>query len=416
MKNFIKKQLEKFGYSCNAQARETIANAIQKKGITIEPHKFDIKEWAPIIKKAIEVGGCVHGTEYSYLNAQGSISTAKVFDLYQIPKKLTNPFLICFSGYMPAAIYAVEAMRSYEEKYQKKLPLFTTGKSGNKGLFTSVFNKTTGYMVNTEAESYMRIIEQIVPRKDIRKYQKPVTDINTKANFVEMYKLAKSLKLKEITPILCSGQPWYTKRLLSEGMLEFGKPQYSDVKINLVVLDCPLTLDSTTPEGHLSELMLGYIAASLGPLTKDTCPLDNPDFSKERYLLPEVLDTDWSIFEKLITTYSNMGWPDYQESLYNVDHKTAALNIIEADLRARASFTPETYEDAIKCDINYYLRTPKENQRKFFYRTICLKTSWYDGNNHYTSYNNIPYLDFKSNPELYKNWSHSPHNNKENHF
>ena len=416
MKRLIKEQLEQNGYVCNAQARETIADAIQKEGIIVEPHKLDIKEWAPVIKRAIEVGGCTHGTEYSYRNAQGSTSTAKVFDLYEIPKKLVNPFLVCFSGYMPAAIYTIEAMRAYEEKYGKRLPLFATGKGGNKGLFASVFNRTKGYMVNTEAEAYMRIIEQIVPCNDIRKHQRNVADIDTKGNFGEMYQLAKSLKLKEATFILCSGQPWYTKRLLAEGMLEFGNPQYSDVKINLVVLDCPLTLDSATPEGHLSELMLGYIAASLGPLTKDTCSLEAPDFSKERYLLPGVIDADWSVFEKLITDYSNMGWPNYQELLYNVDHETAVCNIIEADLRARASFTPEAYEDAIRCDINCYLRASKEDKRKFFCRTVYLKAGFYDGHRHHTAYDKVPYLDFKSNMELYKIWSFSTWKDYENHF
>ena len=163
--------------------------------------------------------------------------------------------------------------------------------------------------------------------------------------------------------------------------------------------------------------MLGYIAASLGPLTKDTCSLDDaPDFSKERYLLPGVLEADWSVFEELITRYSNMGWPNYQELLYNVDHKTAVLNIIEADLRARASFTPEAYEDAIRCDINCYLRASKEDRRKFFCRTVYLKAGFYDGHRHHTSYNNVTYLDFKSNMELYKLWNTSTWKDTENHF
>ena len=49
-----------------------------------------------------------------------------------------------------------------------------------------------------------------------------------------------------------------------------------------------------------------------------------------------------------------MGWPNYQEILYNLDHETAVENIILADLRARASFTPQGYDDALRADIERY--------------------------------------------------------------
>ena len=108
---------------------------------------------------------------------------------------------------------------------------------------------------------------------------------------------------------------------------------------------------------YLSELLLGYVAASLGPMLKDTTPLSTdilPDFTKERYLLPETEDEDWGCFRELITEYSNMGWPNYQELIYGIDHETAVENIILADLHARSSFSPEGYDEALRADIKKY--------------------------------------------------------------
>lgn len=397
----VKNLLEKNGFTCNAAARTAIAECVSLP----KPNELDLKDWAPVIEYAIEVGGAPHGTEYAYKNAQDGISVAKVFDLYEIPQGLVNPLLVCLSGYMPAAIYTLEALRAYEVKYGEKLPLFATGQGGNKGLFAQVFNREDGLMVQTEAEAYMRMMEKVIDPAAVRQYQRRVADTDANGNFDEMYQLAKSEGWKEVTFIICSGQPWYTKRLLAEGMLQFGKSEYADVKINLVVLDCPLTLESITPEGHLSELMLGYIAASLGPLTKDTTSLEAPDFSKERYLLPGVAEADWSVFEELITYYSNMGWPNYQELLYGVDHKTAVYNVIMADLRARASFMPVTYEDAVRSDVNDYKLCIKENSRKkYFPRTVYLKFGWYDGCRRHTAYDQVSYLDFQKEFERYRAW------------
>lgn len=49
-----------------------------------------------------------------------------------------------------------------------------------------------------------------------------------------------------------------------------------------------------------------------------------------------------------------MGWPNYQELLYGVPHKLAVTNIILSDLYARASFTPEDYEEGLRRDIEQY--------------------------------------------------------------
>lgn len=392
MKRKINALLSANGYKCNADGRIYVAENISSLP---QPHELKLKDWAPIIRYAIEVGGAKHGTEYQYRNAQGGTSTARVCDLYQIPLDLKNPYLVCFSGYMPAWQYTLEAWRANKQKNIATLPIFVTGKGGNKGLFASVFNRENGIMVESEAEAYMRMLEMLIGYY-ARRHQQEVKDMDTKGNFESMYQMAKAKGHDEATFILCSGQPWYTKRLLAEGMLEFGKPEYADIKINLIVLDCPLTLDSLTPEGHLSEIMLGYIAASLGPLTKDTCSLDEPDFSKERYLLPGVAEADWSIFEELITFYSNMGWPNYQELLYGVDHETAVYNIIEADLRARNSFSAERYDRALLDDFNFYKnRIHPESKEKFFCRKVYLVRSFRDGFRRHSDYQTIDYLDYK---------------------
>ena len=408
MKQRILALLDQSGYKCNSETRSLIANKVQNIYYSDRFHPT-LKEWANVIEYAIEVGGATHGTSYQYRNAQGSISEAKVYDLYKIPEGLVNPMLVCFSGYVPAAFYALEAYRAYKVKYGKELPLFATGKGGNKGLFEKVFNDQEGYMVDTEAEMYMRIMEQFLDSDTVRQNQRAVADMDTKGNFSEMYQLAKAKGWSEITLILCSGQPWYTKRLLAEGMLEYGKPEYSDVKVNLVVLDCPITVGMSIPDGMVSEIMLGYMAASLGPLTKDTTPLTldtDPDFTKERYLLPEVAEADWSTFEELITHYSNMGWPNYQELLYGVEHKTAVYNIIMADLQARFSLNKEVYESGIRAEIHLYKRFLSSCGERdvYFPRRVALKLRWYDGLRGHTEYTKLSYLQSKAD-SFYSDWS-----------
>ncbi|MBR2034135.1 MAG: hypothetical protein IKA03_05660 [Alphaproteobacteria bacterium] len=398
MENKIKALLDQSGYKCTSDVRTAIAKAVN--GVCINGRSYlTLKEWAKVIEYAIEVGGAKPDSSYDYRNAQGGVSTAKVSDLYEIPENLINPMLVCFSGYVPAALYTLEAYRAYKVIFGKELQIFATGKGGNKGLFEKVFGSSEGLMVDTEAEMYMRIMEQFLDSDIVRQNQRIVADTDTKGNFNEMYQLAKAKGYKEVTLILCSGQPWYTKRLLAEGMLEYGKPEYADVKINLVVLDCPLTLEMNVPEGMVSEVMLGYIAASLGPLMKDTTPLTTevvPDLSKERYLLPGVAEADWSKFEELITYYSNMGWPDYQELLYGVDHETAVYNVIMADLRARFSFSKESYEAAILRDIYRYesFLDSHKDRTPYFIRTVPLKLGWYDGKRHFTEYRNVGYLSY----------------------
>lgn len=350
----VRALLAENGWKCNADGRRYVAERINH---SFSPRNLRLKKWRHVLKYAEQVGGCRPGTSFDYINAQKEIVAAEVFDLYDIPSGLKNPFVVCFSGFMTAHLYTMEAVRFYAKTHGQLLPIYCVGKEGNKGLFKQVFDRTDGLMVQTEAEAYLRPLSLLAPKLWVRLYQRAVEDTDTKGNFSEMYNLAKALGLDEATFLLCSGNFSYDKRLLAEGMLELAKPEYADIKINLAVLHCPMCLNLSVPEGHLSELLLGYVAASLGPMLKDTTPLSTdilPDFTKERYLLPETEDEDWGCFRELITEYSNMGWPNYQELIYGIDHETAVENIILADLHARSSFSPEGYDEALRADIKKY--------------------------------------------------------------
>ena len=104
--------------------------------------------------------------------------------------------------------------------------------------------------------------------------------------------------------------------------------------------------------------MLGYIAASIGPMMKDTITFDGKTSSEhpERYLMPGMDKVDWAMLQELIAEYSNMGWPNYSELLYGTDHKKAVLDIILADLRARGSFSSTSYDEELLKDLNDYIK------------------------------------------------------------
>ena len=87
-----------------------------------------------------------------------------------------------------------------------------------------------------------------------------------------------------------------------------------------------------------------------------------------------------------------MGWPDYQELLYGIDHETAVYNIIMSDLRARASFTPQMYDEAIDEDITIYMGKIFPHQKKFFCRKVYLR---FNGGE--KKYLKTSYLNFKTN-------------------
>ena len=349
----IREFLNENGWRCNAAARQ----AVYEKFGFLPEHKLTWSDWAMVLDYAVLVGGARPGEEYGYIDARGEVATAKVYDLYDIPANLTNPFLVCFSGFMTAHLYTFEAMRWHYKLTRELLRIFCTGKEGNKGLYRSVFERENGIMVKTEAEAYLRCLSLLGDEKFMRQYERAVADTDTHGNFDEMYALAKSLGLKEATFLLVSGNPTYDKRLLAEGMLQLRNKKYADVKINLCIVHCPPRYDFAVPEGHLTEILLGYYAASLGPLAKGITPLSlslKPREGAERYALPGLEDVDWSIFRTLISAYSNMGWPDYLVLLYGFLHKEAVLKVILSDLRARSCFTPESYDEALLQDIERY--------------------------------------------------------------
>ena len=342
--------LEENGWKCNADGRSYVAERMPK----LETRKFDSSQWLPILKYAEEVGGCIPGTTYIYPNAQGGVSTAKVCAIDSLSEtNIVNPYLVTFGGVMNASLFGMEILRFYAKQTGKLLPLLCIGKGGNKGLFEKVFNRPEGLVRNSEYEAYLNIYEKMAPAQYVRANQKVFEDMDTAGNLLELHRFAEEQGLKEVTFILCTGNPFYDKRVLAEWMLMLKEPAFADIKINLILVHCPLSINSAIPEGHISEILLGYAAASIGPLMKDTVPFGS-DQQGERYLMNGINDADWSIFEELISCYSNMGWPNYMEILYGVDHKVAVSFIILSDLLARQSFTAEDYDQGALQDIQKY--------------------------------------------------------------
>ena len=80
--------------------------------------------------------------------------------------------------------------------------------------------------------------------------------------------------------------------------------------------------------------------------------------------MPGVFGADWEKFRDIIVNYSNMGWPNYQEILYGIDHEEAVANIILSDLFARASYTPEEYDRGITSLLGAFFMDVRESDRK----------------------------------------------------
>ena len=339
-------------FKCNADGRAFIYNEIG----AIAPRELDAQKWMPVLQYAEKVGGCRPGAKYHYTNAQGFISTARVTGLYDLPKDMVNPVLICFSGMMTAHLCSFEVLRMYAKQTGKLLPLLAIGKGGNKGLYESVFNRENGLMIGSEYNAYYNLLEQLAPSDYVRANERVCKDMDTDGNFDELYQFAKETGRTEVTFILCSGNFSYDKRLLAEFMLKARDSKFADIKMHFVLTHCPIITNLSVVDGHLSEIMLGYVAASLGPLMKDTIDFDGTTTSArpERYLMPGVAKADWSVFAELIKEFSNMGWPNYAELLYGVDHEQAVLDIILSDLRARGSFTSESYDKELKEDLKKY--------------------------------------------------------------
>ena len=338
-------------YGCGAAGRQEMT------------HRVKVKEQRPLSKNnsqrffetAEKLGGLLPGEAFEYPTPFG-YQIAQTCSLMNIPE-MVNPFLVCFSGHMGAPLFAMEAIRFYAKKYGKLLPFLAIGKSGNKGLFEKVYNRSEGIVIGSEAEAYCNIMSMMAPETYVRKYQQTFNDMDTEGNLRELYRFAKEQCLQEVSYILVTGQPWYDARILAEWMFMLNRAEFAEIKINLVMVHCPIWLKGHTPDTSISEISLGYVVASLGPLTKDTMTFTGQTKSDrpERYLMPCAKSVNWSVFKEVFSNYNNMGWPDYSKLLYNRPHDEAMAEVFMAHLFALKSFNANTYDEGIKKDVEYYL-------------------------------------------------------------
>lgn len=348
--NQVRALAEQNGFKCNAAGRRFVAEKIQ----LTEPRQFG-GDIVKALKLAEEVGGCKSGESFEYVNAQGGKSVFRVCGLNNIPKDLVNPVLAGFSGTMALPTYLMEAARIYAKQTNTLLPLLLVGKEGNKGLFGKVFDRPEGLMVEAENRAYMNVLELMAPSAWVRENERVCQDTDTVGNLDELAAFARATG-KEVTFLLCTGQPWYDKRVIAEFAWHAREEKYKDVKMNFVLIHCPLYLNFHVVDGRPSELSLGYAQASIGPLCKDTISFDGKTeaANPERFLMPGVKEFNWKQLEELIRNYANMGWPNYEEILFGSDHESAVINVLVADLYARASFTEDSYDEEIRQDVSAY--------------------------------------------------------------
>ena len=365
-------------FKCNAQGRKFANERIS----VITPRKALIDYEA--LQYAEEIGGLHPGYKFKYPNAQGGISKARVYSITSLPKKMENPFLYIFGGVMSAFLQAGEILRMHYKKSHEILPLISSGKEGNKGLFEKIFYRPNGTIRRTEYDSYIECMAQIFGKEYAYRYYTEHDDTDTEGNLLSIINFARQENLKVITLVICTGNPYYDKRILAEWGLMMKDAQFADIEVNLVIVHSHLllmpmkdavkwahsltgeqykknpvkltpikgkrgmlaTLQGALPEMCNTEIVNGYAAASVAPLAKDTVTIDGKASSKpERYLMPWVKEADWNKLRNIIENYSNMGWPDYQKILYHTSHAEAVYNIICADLFAKASFTAEDYDN-----------------------------------------------------------------------
>ncbi len=358
--NFVDKSREEMlsllsenGFKCNAAGRKFMAERV--KVLTPREMTLDMET----IKYAEEIGGLKPGQNFDYPNAQGKTSTARVCSLYDLPKDMANPFLYCFSGFMTAPLFAFEILRFYFKQTGTLLPFVSSGKEGNKGLFAKLFYRPDGIIRKTEYDAYYKLFAMMAGNTYTYTHYTQCNDDDSAGNLIEMYDFARANEMEEITLVICSGNPFYDKRLLAEWMFQLKQPKFAGIKVNLVLAHCPIFLPDSkhvVPEAKISEIFQGYIAAGVGPLAKDTITFDGETKSQnpERYEMPGVFTADWEKLKDIIVDYSNMGWPNYQEILYGINHEEAVLNIILSDLFARASYTPEEYDNGVLAMIAGY--------------------------------------------------------------
>ena len=352
----FQKLMSENGYRCNAAGRQFMAEHVH----VVKTRQVNLD--AETLRYAEEIGGLRPGDTFNYPNAQEGISKAVVCSLYDLPKNLVNPYLYCFSGFLTAPLFAMDILRFYAKSTRRVLPFLTSGKEGNKGVFKKLFYRSSGLIRKTEYDTYTALMAQMTGKDYAYRNYFPSNDDDSEGNLIEIYNFAVSQGLKEVTFVICSGNPFYDKRLLAEWMWQLRQEKFAAIKVNLVLVHCPIFLPKTDkvviPEAKISEIYLGYIAACLGPLKKDTIRFNGVTKSAapERYGMPGVFGADWERFRDIIVNYSNMGWPNYQELLYGIPHEEAVSNIILSDLFARNSYTPEEYDEGIQNLIEDYLQ------------------------------------------------------------
>ena len=209
--------LESNNFACNAAGRAFMAEHVQ----VLRPRPLKAIS-SYMFKEAEKLGGLEPGQTFEYPNAQGGTSVARVCSLYDLPANMKNTYLYVFSGVMTAPFYGFEILRFYYKRTKQILPFISSGKEGNKGLFKDVFYRDAPHaLINkTEYDSYYQIMAQLGDRSWVYQNYTPCEDDDTAGNLVELYEFAKSKGMGEITFVICSGNPFYDKRLLAEWMLQ----------------------------------------------------------------------------------------------------------------------------------------------------------------------------------------------------
>lgn len=252
------------------------------------------------LKKAAEIGGLKPGDTFAYATPLGE-NTAKVVSLYDIPEEMVNPFLVCLPGSRATPIFCMEALRFYAKKTGKLLPFLALARE-------------------------QWVMELMSPADYVRKYQLDTEKLGVK----ELHHFAKQQHLKEVTCCLISGATWEEKLTLAKAMLELCSIE--DIKINIVLIHCPLRLNGYLPETSVSEASLRSAASAIGSLMHDTITFDGTVASSatpDKYLMPGIVDADWADVKDLIANYADM---PYAIKLYGTNHQKAMTHVILADI------------------------------------------------------------------------------------
>jgi len=314
----------------------------------------DVYYWAE------EYGGIEVNQRFNYPNAQNTTSTAITCTIDGVPK-VKNPFVVALSGSITAPLYALDVIRHYAKKYNQLLPFIAVGNHDT--LFSKLYKRDKGIVTKSEADAYCNIMSMLSPECYANKYRQDLDDIFYNENLRGLYAFAKLRGFDEVSFILCSGQPWYDKRLLGKWMYMLQHWDFKDVKVNLVLVHCPAWLNGHTPDNQISKISLARVANSIGILTHRTAKLDGKSeivspLSPQRYVIKQGLPKqNYCMFEQVIKHYNALGLPVYSSTMFNTKFKQAVEDMFLAYLYAYESYTPEEYEDGIRRDIAFYQNT-----------------------------------------------------------